>query len=90
MGAKQVIPAIAIHQVGGLTVDGNILFLITLHAQASLWIQFDEANGAEIGAVAHPKTTCRGVEQQTWVDGILILHTIRVTYLNSLTPFEIG
>ena len=63
VGAQQVVPTITVEQVSSLTVDGNVLFHIALHALASRRIKLDEADGTEISAIASPKTTSGGVEQ---------------------------
>ena len=89
VGAEQIVPAVAIHKVGGLTVDGDVLLLVASLTEARLGIEFDEADGAEVGTVAHPQTTCGGIEQQTRVDGVLILHSVGIAHLDSLRPLEI-
>ena len=90
VGTEQIIPAITVHQVRGLAVDSDVLLLVTLHAETGLRVEFDKTDRAEIGAIGHPQPTCRGVQEQTWVDGILILHTIGVADLHSLAPLEVG
>ena len=90
VGAQQVVPAIAVDEVGCLTVDGDVLLLVAAHAEAGSGIKLDETDGAEIGAIAGPQTTCGGVEQQTGVDGVLVFHSVGGTYLDSGTPLEVG
>ena len=90
VGTEQVIPAVAIHQIRSLTIDGNIFFLVTFDTEPCLGIKLNQTDGAEIGAIAHPQTTCRGIEQQPRINGILILHTVRVAHLHGLAPLEIG
>ena len=63
MGTEQIIPPIAIHQVGGFAVDGDILFLITLYTKACLGIKFYQTDGAEIGTVTYPQTPRRRIEE---------------------------
>ena len=58
MCTKQIVPAVAIHQIGSLTVDGDILLFITLLAETGLWVEFNQTDGSEVSAIAYPKTTC--------------------------------
>ena len=90
MGSQQVVPAIFIHQGAGLTIDGNILLYVALDAFASLGVELDEADIAEIGAIGSPQTTGSRIEQQTGVNGIAVLHTIGRSHLNSCRPLEVG
>ena len=90
VSAQQVIPTIAVDEVRGLAVDGDILLFVAADAESRLRVELDEADGAEIGTVTDPQTTCRGVQKHAWVDGVLILHTIRGTDLYRLRPFEVG
>src|SRR5690606_20106190 len=52
--AKKIIPSIAILQVCGFTVNGNINGFIPFHAFSCLWIEFYEANEPEVGSVTTP------------------------------------
>ena len=63
VSAEQIVPAITIDKVAGLAVDGYVLFLIALDALACRGVKFDEANGAEVSAIACPKASCSGVKQ---------------------------
>ena len=90
VGAQQVVPAIAVDEVGCLAVDGDVLLFVATHAEAGVRVQLDETDSAEIGAIAGPQTTCGGVEQQTRVDGVLVFHTVGGAYLDSGAPLEVG
>ena len=83
VGAQQVVPAVAIDEVSGLTVDGDVFLFVAADTIARLGVDLDEADGAEVGAVADPHTTSGGVEQHAWVDGVLIFHTVAGAYFNS-------
>ena len=83
MGAQQIVPAILVNQVGSLAVDGDILLLVTLHTITRLGVELDESDGAEISTIADPHTTRRGVKQYTWVDSVLIFHTVGRANLDS-------
>ena len=84
MGAQQVVPAIFIDERRGLTVDGDILLNVPLHAEARLGVEFDEAYSAEVSTVTGPEASRRGVKQQAGVYGVLILHAVAGTYLDGL------
>ena len=59
--AQQIIPAIAIQKVCSLTVDSDILLLVTLYTESCLWIELYKTDGAEISTIACPQTTCSGI-----------------------------
>ena len=61
VSAEQIIPTVAIDEVRGLAVDGDILLLVAADAGSRLRVELDEADGAEIGTVTDLQTTCRGV-----------------------------
>ena len=82
MRTQQIVPAVVVDEVGSLTVNGDVLLLVALYAVASLRIKLNEADSAEVGTIANPQTTCCGVEQYTWVDSVLVLHTVRGAHLN--------
>ena len=90
VSTKQIVPAIIVDEVGSLTVDSDILLLVAALAEAGCRIELNQADGAEICAVAHPQTSCGGIKHDTRVDGILIFQAIGETYLDSLRPFEVG
>jgi hypothetical protein len=52
--AEQVIPAVTVHHRGGFHVDRDIDRLVARDPQARLWIEFDDADRPEIGAVSQP------------------------------------
>ena len=83
VSTQQIVPAILVDKVGSLAVNGDIFLLVTLYTETCLGVEFDKTDGAKIGTVANPHTTCRRVEQYTWVNGILIFHTIAGADLDS-------
>ena len=90
VGAEQIVPAVVVDEVGSLTVDGDVLLFVATLTETSSGVELDEADGAEIGAIAYPQTTCGGVEHDTWVDGVLVFHAIGGANLNGGTPLEVG
>src|SRR5574344_275916 len=79
--AEQIVPSITIDQVGSLTVDSDIYGFVTFYTLSRFRIQFHDPDITEVCAVRHPQATCRRVEHQSRVDGVVILHTIRGSYL---------
>ena len=90
VGTEQVVPTVAIEEVGGFAVDGDVELLVALDTSTCGGIELNEANGAEVGAVAHPKASGGGVEEKSWVDSILIFHTVGGTDFDSFGIFEVG
>ena len=90
MSAKQIIPTVSINEIGSLTVDGYIAFLVTIHTAASSRVELYEPHTAEVGAVGHPQPSRVRIEEETGVNGILILQTIRRTNLNWRGKVEVG
>ena len=90
VSAEQVIPTVAVDEVRGLAVDGDILLLVAADTKSRLRVELDEADGAEISTVTDPQTTCGGVQKHARVDGVLILHTVRGADLYRLRPLEVG
>ena len=83
VSTQQIVPAILVDKVGSLAVNGDIFLLVTLYTETCLGVELNKTDGAKIGTVANPHTTCRRVEQYTWVNGILIFHTIAGADLDS-------
>ena len=61
MGSQQIVPAIAVHQVAGLAVDGDILLFVTFLPVSCLRVELNQSDGTEIRAVADPQTPRGGV-----------------------------
>ena len=90
VSAEEVVVAIAVDEVRGLAVDGDVLLLVARCTETCLWVKLNEANGAEVCAVAHPKAACSRIEEDTWVDSVLIFHTIGIADLNGIRPLKVG
>ena len=64
VSAKKIIPAVAIDQVGGFAVDGDVDGLVAFDVLARLGIEFDEPDEAEVGSVGEPQPAIGGIEQE--------------------------
>ena len=89
MGSQQIIPTITIDEITGLTVNSNVLLLITLYTFSGSRIQFYQANSTEIGAVTYPQTTCRRIQKKSRVYGIIVFHSVGRTYFNSFRVLKV-
>ncbi len=54
MCTQEVIPSVAVFQVGRLTVDGDVSRFIAFHTHTCCGIELYQADEAEVGAVATP------------------------------------
>ena len=76
VSAQQVIPAVAIHQIGGFHVDGDVHRLVAGDAFSRFGIELDDADEAEIGSVGEPQPARGGIEQESGIDGIAVLDAV--------------
>src|SRR5574344_1242394 len=90
MCAEEIIPSVAINQVSGFAVDGDVFFLVTLNALACLRVDLNESDESEVCAIGHPQPARSGVEQQSGVDGIVVLKVGRANHLDRLRKLEVG
>ena len=89
MGAEQVVPSVAVDEVCGFAVDGYVEGFVACHALACLGVELYEAYVAEICAVADPEAACGGVEEQAWVDGIVVFQSVGCCHLDGFGIFEL-
>ena len=90
MRTKQIVPAITIDKVGGLTVDSNILRFIARTTCTGNWVEFDNADVSEISSITAPQASRGGVEQETCIDGIVVFESIGECHFNGFREAEIG
>ena len=86
--AQQVIPAVAIDQVGGFHVDGDVDRLVAVDALAGLGIEFDDADVAEVGAVGEPQLAL-GIEERG-IDRVAVLDAVAGRDDADVVKFEVG
>ena len=90
MGSQQIVPAVAIDQGRSLAVYGDVFLHIAFDALTCLGVELYQPDAAKVGSVGSPKATCRGVEQQTGVNGITVLHAVAGSHLYGSGEMEVG
>ena len=90
MGTEQIIIAVMINQVCGLTVDSNIKFLVAFYPFGRLGIQFYQPDVSEVSAVGSPESSRRGIQQQARIDGITVFHTIGGCHFDRFRKLKVG
>ena len=71
MGAKEIVPAIAVHKCRGLAVNGDIDRLVAGLSCTGLRVEFDETDVSEIGSVGEPEPAVRS-HKESCVDGVAV------------------
>ena len=77
MRAQKVIPTVAVEQIGGFTINGDVDGLIPLNVMPGLRIQLDDPDEAEIRPVADPHPAVGGIKQQSRIDRVAIFDAVR-------------
>jgi hypothetical protein len=88
--AQQVVPAVAIQQIGGFHVDGDVHGLSAGDALSRFGIELDDTDEAEVGPVAEPQPAGSGIEQERRIDGVAVLDAVARGDYGVVIKLEVG